>query len=326
MSLNYSSFAKAFQKAAIKTNMTAIARLLFCFALNEMSSEDGKGNDIDRRKAQRWFNGQAEIDSEFLKYSLNDGSFDRLVNQMDSILESDIKEDKIIDFLEEISNLVSEDTNIEEEYKKKAQQYFDDDQNAEFLAYSFQLALNATNKIHSCPSHKKKTLNEIASDIVAKAKTAYRPKQIPIPDDIQEKETEYVNAMLEGFADDCQVDEISKEELNTNPAYEKYKEDFNEQRKSFYAAESLRMAERDTESLKGEHGFEKLEDEVYMGVKDALISKQGTGYERMHEVLKTSACLCLTSLLTQIKGLVGILERHGLCHMLVKDKGVRWKK
>ena len=326
MSLNYSSFAKAFQKVAIKNNMTAIARQLFGFALDAMPDENGKANDIDRRKAQLWFNGQAEIDSDFLKYSLNEGSFDRLVSQMETILRNHIKEDKTIDFLEELFNLVNADEKIESKDKETAQQYFDDELNEKFLAFVFQLALNATNKISPCPSHKKKTLDEITKDVVAKAKAVYRVKQIPIPDDIQEKETEYVNAMLEGFADDCQVNEISKEELNTNPSYEKYKEDFNEQRKSFYAAESLRMAERDTESLKDEHGFEKLENEVYLGIKDALISKHGTGYERMHEVLNTSVCLPLKSFLTRIQGLVGILERHGLCHMLVKDKGVRWKK
>ena len=326
MSLNYSSFAKAFQKVAIKNNKTAIARQLFGFALDAMPDENGKANDIDRRKAQLWFNGQAEIDSDFLKYSLNEGSFDRLVSQMKTILRNHIKEDKTIDFLEELFNLVNADEKIESKDKETAQQYFDDELNEKFLAFVFQLALNATNKISPCPSHKKKTLDEITKDVVAKAKAVYRVKQLPIPDDIQEKETEYVNAMLEGFADDCQVNEISKEELNTNPSYEKYKEDFNEQRKSFYAAESLRMAERDTESLKDEHGFEKLENEVYLGIKDALISKQGTGYERMHEVLNTSVCLPLKSFLTRIQGLVGILERHGLCHMLVKDKGVRWKK
>lgn len=142
MSLNYSSFAKAFQKVAIKNNMTAIARQLFGFALDVMPDKNGKANDVDRRKAQLWFNGQAEIDSDFLKYSLNEGSFDRLVSQMGTILREHVKEDKAIGFLEELSNLVNEDENIENRDKKTAKQYFDDDQNAEFLAFVFQLALN----------------------------------------------------------------------------------------------------------------------------------------------------------------------------------------
>ena len=122
MSLNYSSFAKAFQKVAIKNNMTAIARQLFGFALDVMPDKNGKANDVDRRKAQLWFNGQAEIDSDFLKYSLNEGSFDRLVSQMGTILREHVKEDKAIGFLEELSNLVNEDENIENRDKKKDKQ------------------------------------------------------------------------------------------------------------------------------------------------------------------------------------------------------------
>jgi hypothetical protein len=70
------------------------------------------------------------------------------------------------------------------------------------------------------------------------------------------------------------------------------REHFHDARVEFYSAEGLRTFSRDT-LPQGE--FEKLQDEVYSGIKDEVRGDYADGYRRVVAVVKTARALQLTS-------------------------------
>lgn len=327
MALNYSTFAHAFNDALLTNkNMTRTANLLLGFLIDGTYSADGKPRKITRREAGPLFNAQENIPSEIKARILKKDAFEEATGQMDDYLENDINPEKRTDLLDEIWDLVDGDRSISEETRQEISDYYNDEEDGKFLARALLVAIGAENKLNPKKSHKAKTEDMLIGEMVEKVNRIKPPKQLPIPKTIKKEETEYVNEMLIAFADAENVPSITKEELFSKPEYSRYKEDFDQQRKCFYAAESLRMAERDTESLKGQHGFESLEEEMYDGIYNTLMLTHPNALEHMHRVLEHSTTITLDTLLTHIEGWVKNKEKCGVCHMLVKDKGVRWKK
>lgn len=110
-------------------------------------------------------------------------------------------------------------------------------------------------------------------------------------------------------------------ELKTHPKYEKH---FNEQSKCYYSAEAMKRAVRDL-FIDGEEHFKILKDEIYNSIYETYIDfTLDDGYERLKNVLEivTKANLN-SSILLNIKGLVTIKERKGICHILVNEGRIK---
>ena len=111
------------------------------------------------------------------------------------------------------------------------------------------------------------------------------------------------------------------EELNK---YENYAKHFNEQRKYYYSAEAMRRSVRDL-FTDGEEHFNILKDEIFESIKETYIDLSlNDGYQRLKNVLEivTKATINSTILLN-IRGLVTIKEKKGICHILVNEGRIK---
>ena len=147
----------------------------------------------------------------------------------------------------------------------------------------------------------------------------HRPESITPPAVPADNETVFVGELRRAYADHL------KQEVKFVDAdlagREDLREHFNDARVEFYSAEGLRTFSRDT-LPPGE--FEKLQDEVYSGIKDDIRGEHADGYRRVVAVVKTARTLALTShaLISRIHS----RDRGGICHQLANDGKVRWVK
>ena len=131
----------------------------------------------------------------------------------------------------------------------------------------------------------------------------------------------YVVELLKVYSKLSGVPIKSIENLKIYPKYEKH---LSEQSKCYYSAEAMRRSVRDL-FTDGEEHFNILKDEIFESIYETYVDLTlEDGYERLKNVLEivTKANLNSTILLN-IKGLVTIKERKGICHILVNERRIK---
>lgn len=143
---------------------------------------------------------------------------------------------------------------------------------------------------------------------------------VPLPL-IKDYEMPYINALCEAYADKIDK-EISVEKISDLPG--RYKRDLAEQRKAFYSAESLKHSVREV-FADGEEQFNILKEEAYEGITPTYFDDSyPSGYDRLVAVLsKITNTTLSASTLSSIVGLIGNLEKKGICHILVNDDRIK---
>ena len=99
---------------------------------------------------------------------------------------------------------------------------------------------------------------------------------------------------------------------------------FAEQRKAYYSAESIQRSVREV-FADGEKQFDVLKSDAFDGISDTYYDdRHQSGYDRLLAVLDkiTNTTLTKSSLLN-IAGLIGNLEKKGICHILVNDDVIK---
>ncbi|MCX5470183.1 hypothetical protein OSH04_00495 [Alcaligenes sp. A-TC2] len=146
-----------------------------------------------------------------------------------------------------------------------------------------------------------------------------RPDPVAPPDLPADNEAVFVGELRHAYAQHLKQDlkDLDAELV----AHESLREHFQDARVEFYSAEGLRTFSRDT-LPPGE--FEKLQDEVYSGIKDDVRSEHDDGYRRVLAVVKTARALQLTS--NSLTTRIHIRDRGGICHQLANDRKFRWVK
>ena len=134
-------------------------------------------------------------------------------------------------------------------------------------------------------------------------------------------ESPYINALCEVYAEKLQQ-AVSPERINDLPT--KFQRDYTNQRKAFYSAESMYHAVRDV-FADGDKQFDILKDDAYEGIETTYYDERyRSGYERLHAVLEKITSTTLSkSALHSIVGLLGNLEKKGICHILVNDERIK---
>ena len=96
---------------------------------------------------------------------------------------------------------------------------------------------------------------------------------------------------------------------------------FHRQREAFYHAESLRVFARDTVP---NGTFESLQQDIFDGVIDTHDAAHPDGYQKVCAVTKTAreAQITANALISCTKP----KDRDGICHQLVNDERLWWKK
>lgn len=144
-----------------------------------------------------------------------------------------------------------------------------------------------------------------------------RPTPSTPPDELAPDEAVYVKELQDVYTEDNGVDIP----LNAIPN-SKYSEHFSKQRRSFYCAESLKLYAR--ESLPDNGEFEDLQEQIFDGIYHVAESEHKNTLAKVNAVLGAVPAVVLNDhVLTAV---IKPADRHGICHQLVNDKKLKWKK
>lgn len=144
-----------------------------------------------------------------------------------------------------------------------------------------------------------------------------RPESRKPPVSPDRVENRYLEQLYEAYSDN-----LSTVVMPTNiDEYPKLSDHLNRSRETFYEAESLKAFARDSVP---QGTFEKLQDQVFYGVKDVEEETHADGLKRVKEVVKTAASLNVNA-----NGLIDVVEvkdLHGICHQLANEDRLIWNK
>lgn len=138
-----------------------------------------------------------------------------------------------------------------------------------------------------------------------------------VPDDIADQELDYIRALYEVFAEKLHRETFTINDIKLLP--KSMKANYREQRKAYYDAVSIEHFVRDTFD-DGEDEFQKLKDDAWHGINTTYWKEYSDGYARLNAVLEKITSTSLdSSVLSQMRNLIGNLEKKGICHILVND-------
>ncbi|MBD5534861.1 MAG: hypothetical protein HDQ99_04255 [Lachnospiraceae bacterium] len=134
-------------------------------------------------------------------------------------------------------------------------------------------------------------------------------------------ELPYINALCEVYAEKINK-AVSPDMIDTlSPGLRR---NYVDQRKAYYSAVSVQRSVREVFS-DGKQQFEALKTDAFDGISTTYYDDRHlTGYDRLQAVLEKITNTTLTkSALMNIVGLIGNLEKKGVCHILVNDEVIK---
>lgn len=149
------------------------------------------------------------------------------------------------------------------------------------------------------------------------------PVELVQPGLLQAEELPYIHALCNAYADKLgkAAGEITPDTIPT--LSKSMQHHFSSQRKAFYQAEFVKHVARET-FADGDRQFAALKEDAYAGIEDTYYDDYATGYDRLKAVLERITTISLTkSALMNIVGLIGNLEKKGICHILVNDEMIK---
>jgi len=152
-------------------------------------------------------------------------------------------------------------------------------------------------------------------------------EEISIPVELESQELlssqdlPYIYALCDAYAEklDCV---ITPQSIDSLPDF--YKKDLDRQRQSFYGAEYVHHSMREV-FADGEQAFQDLKEDAYQGIEMTYYDpNHDSGYDRLRAVLDKITSITLNrSNLVNILGMIGNLEKKGICHILVNDDVIK---
>lgn len=151
-----------------------------------------------------------------------------------------------------------------------------------------------------------------------------KPKEVPVPAEITNDETVYINELLSAYADAADTTSLTKDDLADYPDYE---EDLSGRRIDYFAAETVRRGVLELGEGRLSDQFEILKSETLTGVKDIERRRHENGYECMLAVMGQAALLPVTNyILSRSPYWISGKIKMGVCHVLVNDGKLKWVK
>lgn len=147
------------------------------------------------------------------------------------------------------------------------------------------------------------------------------PVQLTPQSMITPEELPYINALCEVYAEKLSK-AVTPDTIDTLPL--SLRRNYANQRKAYYSAESLQRSVREVFS-DGEQQFQNLKEDAFKGISPTLYDDRLTnGYERLQAVLEKITSTTLSkSAFINVVGLIGNLEKKGICHILVNDDVIK---
>lgn len=191
----------------------------------------------------------------------------------------------------------------------------------------------ANGKKETVPPLKKLSIKECGEDSFKKAyiKDGFlyldNKKTVKLPytyDSIKRNNVEllpYIVKLLEIYSEREQISITTLEQLKEFPIWQKH---LARQRKSYYSAEAMRRSVRDL-FTDGEYNLELLENEIYDSIIETYYNIDiKDGYQRLFDVLtRVQEAQLNSTVLLNIKGLITIEERKGICHILINNGKIK---
>jgi hypothetical protein len=321
---NYSNYAKTIEIGISNPNMTKIATNLFEPIINMPYVLNQKGNPyhIDAKQAKAWYDQSKEIPGAIKSVVGNADVIDATINHFsENILDTLINPLQESEMYSKMRILIR-DSDLQENIKEELLQLYSDGDNADFLAKSFLYSIVGDN-LKQDPDT---SIVPIAEDIrIFKElvkKNHKKPVIITPPNEIEDHEIGYVSELYKVYGEKTGEEYARPEDLQSHP---KLVRNFNNQRKSYYSAETIRRELRDTITLDESDSFDILKDEMYDGVIETCDRDFEKGYDRMTSVLEHATQVSIShNLEDRLLDWVGAGEKKGICHMLVNDERIKW--
>lgn len=138
------------------------------------------------------------------------------------------------------------------------------------------------------------------------------------PDDIEQ--LAYINALCEVYAEKLmkEISDVTPDTISSLPR--SIQTHYSSHKKAYYAAYYVQHVARET-FVDGEQQLIALKNDAYEGIEPTLLNDYQIGYDRLKAVLEkiTNTTLSKSSLIN-VTGLIGNLEKKGICHILVNDE------
>lgn len=329
--VTFSDVCKVFQTHFSTWDMSEVSRRLLELVIKQESVKNTKGNPyhFDNKELIEFYKGEADFYHN-IKKAVKDPkviasarfNFEDLYNKF-----RDDEDSEKLEFLFRLQKLVKKDNIIDLELKKRLL----NDDIRQFYNTACDIVLYSlinNNNINPKPKSKSKSLpiEKIYERVISDLKKIPKPIRIDVPAEITEKEMIYVSAILEAFSEDAGVEITSEGELISKSEYSKYKDQLDRYRRDYYNAESIKESLKDTVTKDDAKSFENIEQQTYDAVIDKVEASYKTSYERMTSVLAHVTTVKLASLLDGIEGWVGPSEKKGVCHILVNEERIKWRK
>lgn len=326
MRLCFGSFAKAIQKSKKpkRTNVVVVELLLGLITDNkEIYNKDGGPFVITDKIASQYLNCKDPILAE-----IADASYEsEIISSADSFFEDvvlpEIEPSLLNDLISDICELVDSDNDISKAQKKELVKQADKEHVVPFLARVYLYALKKDNRVSLLDEEAKsdsqiKQALEDMDKLDVLLKKYPRPSTMTPPDMPTEEELEYVQALLDVYAEELKTaEQLHVGDLDVHP---EYKKDLHQHRKNYYAAEAIREGTKDCFGDYEENNFSVLKDEIYDQIYSTYKKHFGSSMERLNEVMDRAAlspverCRLLSKL-----NWISSREKKGVCHFLVKD-------
>ncbi len=343
--INYSSYAHVIEKGMNKRNMTGMAKILFDFMCAHENVVSGRitKKDLDSgiehkmytvptKESIEWFKGQHDV-AETLKKGASDAVIiaEAPAYFDEKVIDGLINSQKTEIVLNAMVELITSDNELDGDLLNHWLELKENGEFGAFLAEIFLYAVPQNNVVCDIdPDVFSPVLDEADEKEIQYferlSKRLSKPTAILPPLIIDsEKEMEYIRQLLLAYADAEGIPCMDIEDL---PLYPMYQMNFDEQRKNFYSAESIRESAKEILKLNEKDGFDIVKNEVLASVFPVWqlsFSEKQNGYQRLLRVLNSASNTVLSgNTKRRLLEWVSSAEKQGLCHFLVGEKQLWW--
>ena len=324
--LNYKSYFEAFRLGVVNNGFKPVAEVLFYPLFRSHTLLDAKlvPYEVNSQNASRWGNGQDLIQKEIQDAVGTDETLNQLLDYFTKTVVphelSPALKDEMLDAMQE---LVRDCENLRDTKKKQLLKYYESGQIGEFLARVFQRALLANNKVTASKERKSasdessQSLDEFNKLIKGKLK---KPKTV-VPEEIRTDELPYVSQLYRAYGKTCNAEVKDRTDLVALH----YKDHFEQQRKTYYMAETIHHEIRDSIRPDEEDCFDVLKDEIEQGIFQTSRKPYADPVSKVDAVMERASIVPISQNMAAITyNWIGAGEKQGVCNMLVNDERLKW--
>lgn len=325
---DFKSFYSIYKEALIDDNQTTAVASLFApilslrfFPANIKDKEDNTPLVIDSRKASEWaVDPKRSVRGDVAKFAQTAKAEGSIISHFENVIVPNELDDNELDQMIENMLDYALDSQLNKIQKDKLSELVENQEPGEFLARSFIFSLspNKGKKAKVKTEQSSRAVEEFHGIVLDKRK---KPQAV-VPEKVDEVEAqlEYVKALLGVYKEATGDEYISPDDVKDTV----YEEHFHQQRKSYYQAEAIHRAVRDSET-EDDEDFEVLKDEINDGIYYVSHRKYPRGIDKADAVLEKAGDLPISHNTDKnMLGWVGPCEKQGVCHMLVNDRKLSW--